>query len=68
MWEHVCDKHENDSEEVQFGYEVISRHPGDALTRQLEEVFKISSHIGISLNDKDEWVRPASIRVRGESV
>ena len=68
LWEHVRDKHENDSEEVQFGYEVISRHPGDALTRQLEEAFKISSHVGISLNDKDEWVRPASIRVRGESM
>ena len=44
----------------------MRRYPGDALTRQLDEAGKIVSHEGISLNEKDEWVRPAYVRVRGE--
>ena len=63
--EHV-EKHHGDGEEGQFGCEVVRRYPGDALTRQLDEAGKIVSHEGISLNEKDEWVRPAYVRVRGE--
>ena len=68
LWEHVCVQHSGNAEEAQFGYEVINKYPGDPLTRQLQEAFKITNHVGISLNDKEEWVRPAHIRVRGERI
>ena len=68
LWEHVCVQHGGNAEEAQFGYEVINKYPGDPLTRQLQEAFKITNHVGISLNDKEEWVRPAHIRVRGERI
>ena len=45
---------------------MVRRYPGDALTRQLDEAAEIYCHEGVSLNDKDEWVRPAYVRVRGE--
>ena len=64
--EHAHNKHQDEAEDTQFGFEVLRRYPGDALTRQLDEACKIITHEGISLNDKDEWVRPAYIRVRGE--
>ena len=41
--------------------------PGDPLTRQLSEAKRIDEYVGVSLNDKNEWQRPASIRVRGEA-
>ena len=68
LWEHVTDLHQDETEDVEFGYEVLSQHPGNPLTRQLEEAFKISNYVGNSLNDKDEWVRPAHIRIRGEKM
>ena len=68
LWEHVCVQHGGNAEEAQFRYEVINKYPGDPLTRQLQEAFKITNHVGTSLNDKEEWVRPAHIRVRGERI
>ena len=68
LWEHVTDLHQDETEDVEFGYEVLSQHPGNPLTRQLEEAYKISNYVGNSLNDKDEWVRPAHIRIRGEKM
>ena len=51
-----------------FACEVVKKYPGDPLSRQLKEAAKIEDHKGISMNDKREWVRPASIRVRGERI
>ena len=51
---------------VEFGCKVIKSCPRDPLTRQLAEAAKIEGHTGNSVNDKNEWQRPASIRVRGE--
>ena len=64
--EHANEKHFEEKEDVLFGCEVVKRYPGDALTRQLDEAAQIYCHEGVSLNDKDEWVRPAYVRVRGE--
>ena len=64
--EHANEKHFDEKNDVLFGCEVVRRYPGDALTRQLDEAAKIYCHEGVSLNDKDEWVRPAYVRVRGE--
>ena len=54
-------QHGGNAEEAQFGYEVIDEYPGETLTRQLQEAFKIINHVDISLNDKEEWVRPAHL-------
>ena len=51
---------------VQFGCAVVKTFPGDPLSRQLKEAILIDSHAGPSMNDKGEWVRPASIRIRAE--
>ena len=48
---------------VQFGCGVVSRFPGDPLSRQLEEAIRIDQQKGISLNDKAEFVRPAGVRL-----
>ena len=51
---------------VKFGCSVVKTFPGDPLSRQLKEAILIDSHAGPSMNDKGEWVRPASIRIRAE--
>ena len=51
-------------EMVQFGYEVKKTFP--ALLRQLKEALLIDDHVGPRMNDKREWVRPASVRLRAE--
>ena len=51
---------------VQFGYEVKKTFPGNALSRQLKEALLIDDHVGPRMNDKREWVRPASVRLRAE--
>ena len=66
--EHGDEKHSNEARNIEFGCEVVRRYPGDPLSRQLDEAFRIFNHEGISLNDKDEWIRPAHIRVRGERI
>ena len=48
---------------VEFACEVVSRFPGDPLTRQLEEAIRIDHQEGISLNDQSEFVRPAGVRI-----
>ena len=53
--------HRGEEEEVRFGCAVVAKCPGDALTRQLKEAVLIEQHEGLSLNDKNEWQRPASI-------
>ena len=49
-----------------FASEVVRKCPRDPLSRQLQEAANIEGHEGVSMNDKREWVRPASISVRGE--
>ena len=66
MREHRDSKHRGEEDDVKFGCSVVARFPGDALTRQVKEAVLIENHEGISLNDKNEWVRPAFIKVRGE--
>ena len=53
-------------EMVQFGYEVKKTYPGSALSRQLKEALFIDDHVGPRMNDRREWVRPASVRLRAE--
>ena len=48
---------------VEFACEVVSRFPGDPLSRQLEEAVRIDHQQGTSLNDKSEFVRPAGVRI-----
>ena len=55
-------------EEVKFGCKVVSRFPGDPLTRQVEEAVRIDHQEGISMNDKREFVRPAGVRIRAERM
>ena len=62
--EHQASKHPGMP--FDFACEVVKKYPGDPLSRQLKEAVMIENHKGISMNDKQEWVRPASIRVRGE--
>ena len=59
--EHQASKHPGVP--FNFACEVFKRYPGDPLSCQLKEA---EEHKGISMNDKQEWLRPASIRVRGE--
>ena len=61
-FEHVRDFHNGD-ESVEFGFEVTSLFQRDTLGRQLEEAMRIESFGGTRLNDKEEWVQPASITV-----
>ena len=58
----------HDGEEVEFGCKVVSRFPGDPLTRQVEEAVRIDHQEGISMNDKHEFVRPAGVRIRAERM
>ena len=51
---------------VDFCYSVVKTFPGDPLSRQLQEAILIDSHDGPSMNDKREFVRPASVKIRVE--
>ena len=63
--EHCEDVH--DGERVEFACKV-TRVFMDPLTRQLEEAMRIRGETGVSLNDKDEWVRPAGVRVTAHEM
>ena len=42
---------------------------GDPLSRQIEEAMRIDKESGrrsVVMNDKREWVRPASVHIRAE--
>ena len=56
----------HDGKEPTYKYEVVKRFRGDPLGRQLDEAIRIDTHVGISLNDKGEWVRPAGVRIHVE--
>ena len=60
-----CVSHHN-GEIVRFAYEVKNTFPLNPLKRQLKEAILIDDHIGPSMNDRREWVRPASIRITAE--
>ena len=62
LFEHVRDFHNGD-ESVEFGFEVTGLFQRDTLGRQLEEAMRIESFGGTRMNDKEEWVQPASITV-----
>ena len=53
--------------EVPFASKVI-RVFKDPLKRQLEEAYRIRNESGVSLNDKNEWMRPAGVRVLAEAM
>ena len=53
-------------QEPNYKFEVVRMFPGDPLGRQLDEAMRIDSNIGISLNDKGEWLPPAGVRIRVE--
>ena len=60
---------EHGGELVQFGCEVVSKFCGDPLSRQIEEAMRIEKESGrrsVVMNDKREWVRPASVHIRAE--
>ena len=65
LWEHCLQVH--GGRIAEFASQVLKSCPGDPLTRQLSEAKRIDEYVGVSLNDKNEWQRPASIRVRGEA-
>ena len=65
--EHVQNVHQGVGD-VTFGCSVVRRYPGDALSRQLKEAALIMGNTGGTMNDKNEWVRPAHIGVRGDRV
>ena len=46
----------------------LKKYHGDALSRQLREAVLIVNNTGMSLIDKNEWVRPAHVGVRGSQV
>ena len=46
----------------------VTRVFRDPLTRQLEEAMRIAGETGILMNDKDEWVRPAGVRVVAQEM
>ena len=65
--EHCIAQHEG--EFVDFGCAVVSTFNGDPLSRQIEEAMRIdreASSGSVVMNDKREWVRPASIQMRAE--
>ena len=65
--EHVYNVHQGRND-ITFGCSVVKKYPGDALSRQLREAVLIVNNTGMSLNDKNEWVRPAHVGVRGSQV
>ena len=56
----------HDGRFVKFGFLLVKTFPGDPLSRQLKEALLIDAHQGPSMNDKREWVRPASVKIRAE--
>ena len=62
--EHCVDVH--GGQFIDFSYSVVKTFPGDPLSRQLQEAILIDSHSGPSMNDKREFVRPASVKIRVE--
>ena len=62
LYEHLVDMHGGD-ETVEFGYEVTGVFMKDVLGRQLDEARRIERFGGTRLNDKEEWVQPASVTV-----
>ena len=60
-----CEQYHNGTL-VDFGYEVVKTFPLNPLSRQLKEACLIDQHNGVKMNDKREWVRPASVRIRVE--
>ena len=62
MREH-CEEYHG-GEMVQFGYEVKKTYPRNALSRQLKEALLIDDHVGPRMNDRREWVRLASVRLK----
>ena len=46
----------------------VTRVFKDPLKRQLEEAYRIRNEPGVSLNDKNEWMRPAGVRVLAEAM
>ena len=60
---------EHGGELVDFGCAVVSTFCGDPLSRQIEEGMRIDDEArsgAVVMNDKREWVRPASIQIRAE--
>ena len=62
LYEHLVEMHGGD-ETVEFGYEVTGVFMRDVLGRQLDEARRIERFGGTRLNDKEEWVQPASVTV-----
>ena len=63
LWEHACKYHDR-RKDVDFKFEVSSVHSRDPLGRQLTEALSIEAEglTEFSMNDKEEWVRPAGLR------
>ena len=63
LWEHIVKFHNGD-ENVNFQYEIVSVHSGDPLARQLKEACNIQAGglTEFSMNDKNEWMRPAGLQ------
>ena len=60
---------EHGGEIVKFGCAVVSTFCGDPLSRQIEEAMRIDEEArsgAVVMNDKREWVRPASIQITAE--
>ena len=62
LYEHLIEMHGGD-ESIEFGYEVTGVFVKDVLGRQLDEARRIERFGGTRLNDKEEWVQPASVTV-----
>ena len=58
-----CEVHNGDGN-VEFKYEIVSVHTGDPLARQLKEAQNIEAGglTEYSMNDKNEWMRPAGLQ------
>ena len=63
--EHVHNVHDG-RDDVTFGCSVVKKYPGDALSRQLKEAVLIVNNTSLTMNNKNEWVQPAHIGVRGD--
>ena len=62
LFEHLTEVHSGDTT-VEFGFEVTGVFQRDILARQLDEAMRIEKFGGTRLNDKEEWVQPASVTV-----
>ena len=51
--EHVHNVHHG-KDDVTFGFSVVKKYPGDALSRQLKEAVLIVNNTGMTMNDKNE--------------